>query len=76
MPTDEELKLALKAFKKRLKLKRLDDESKLTSRALTGGHKSEIAAIQPPSDWGREVWEALADRGDLRRAGPGFYSLP
>lgn len=76
MPTDEELKKALKAFKKRLKLARLDQESKLTSRALTGGHRSDIAAIQPPNDWGRDVWEALAERGDLKRAGPGFYTLP
>ena len=33
MPTDEELKRAFKAFKKRLKLTRLDDESRLGRRA-------------------------------------------
>lgn len=76
MPTDEELKLALKAFKKRLKLTRLDQESKISNRALTSGKKSDVMAIQGPNDWPREVWEALADRGDLKRAGSGFYTLP
>jgi len=37
MPTDEELKRAFKAFKKRLKLTRLDDESRLGRSPLTGG---------------------------------------
>ena len=37
MPKPEELKRALKAFKKRLKLTRLDDESNYGGNKLTGG---------------------------------------
>ncbi len=45
MATDEELKRALKAFKKRFKLTRLDDESGL-SRG--GGKKSGITGHHAP----------------------------
>ena len=72
--TDEELKKALKAFKKRLKMTRLDDESKLGHSPLTGGG-AKIVAIQPPSGFGREVWEELADKGLLKRDSGGFYEL-
>ena len=72
MPTDEELKKALKAFKKRLKLTRLDDESGL-SRG--GGKKSGITAITPPSGHPAGVWEELAARGKLKRDVEGMYSL-
>ena len=46
--TDEELKKALKAFKKRLKLTRLDDESKLGHSPLTG-NKGKVVSIQAPA---------------------------
>ena len=45
--TDEELKKALKAFKKRLKMTQLDDDSKLGHSPLTGNH-THVLAIQPP----------------------------
>ena len=45
MATDEELKRAYKAFKKRLKLARLDDESGLSK----GSKRSAIAGITPPA---------------------------
>ena len=45
MATDEELKRALKAFKKRLKLARLDDESGLSR----GSKTSRIESISPPT---------------------------
>ena len=45
--TEDELKKALKAFKKRMKLTRLDDDSKLGHSPLTGGKKDQIVAIQP-----------------------------
>jgi hypothetical protein len=53
-PTREELKLALKAFNKRLRLTRLDDESKLGGGAMTGGSKSGVvaAASGPPGHVG------------------------
>lgn len=72
----EEMDHALKAFKKRLKLMRLSDESKLGGRQLSGGKKSEIDAIVPPTDYPHEVWAALAKAGKLKHTGEGFYSLP
>jgi hypothetical protein len=71
----EELKKALKAFRKRLKLTKLDDESRLGSRYTTGGRKSAILAILPPREYGPAVWAALVAQGKLRDAGNGFYEL-
>jgi hypothetical protein len=72
--TEEELRKALKAFKKRLKVTRLDDESRLGHSPLSG-NKARIVSIQPPSGFGREVWEELADKGYLKRDSGGFYEL-
>jgi hypothetical protein len=72
--TDEQLKKALKAFKKRLKLNQLEEDSKLGHSPLTGA-KSTIVSIQPPQGFGREVWEELADKGYLKRDSGGFYEL-
>ena len=69
------LKSALKAFRKRLKITRLDDESGLGPRALTGGRRSGIVGIAPPAQFPREVWEALVQQGKLRRLGPNSYEL-
>lgn len=71
-----DLERAMRAFKKRLKVMRLADESKLGGRQLTGGRESEIDAIMPPTDFPPAVWIALAERGDLKHTGGGFYSLP
>jgi hypothetical protein len=70
----EDQKKALKAFKKRLKMNQLEDDSRLGHSPLTGA-KSKIVAIQPPSGFGRPVWEELADKGYLRRDSGGFYEL-
>ena len=43
-PTPEELKRAYKAFKKRIKLTRLDDESRLSHGPMSGGAKEKIQA--------------------------------
>jgi hypothetical protein len=76
MPASEEdLKKALKAFKKRLKVTRLDDESRLGHGPMSGSGKEKIVSIQPPSGFGREIWEELADKGYLKRDGVGFYEL-
>jgi len=72
--TEEELRKALKAFKKRLKMTQLEEDSKLGRSPLTGA-KSTITAIQPPLGFGREVWEELATQGYLKRDGGGFYQL-
>jgi len=75
MPASEEdMKKALKAFRKRLKLTQLDEDSRLGHSPLTGA-KSQIVSIQPPAGFGREIWEELADKGFLKRDGIGFYSL-
>jgi hypothetical protein len=73
--TEEDLRKALKAFKKRLKLTRLDDDSRLGRSPLTGTSKEQVVSIQPPSGFGREVWEELVEKGYLRRDGIGFYQL-
>lgn len=73
--TEEELKKALKAFKKRLKVTRLDDESRLGHGPMSGGGRDRIVSIQPPTGFGREIWEELADKGYLKRDGVGFYEL-
>lgn len=72
---DDTLRRALSMFKKRLKLSRLDDESRLGPRATSSGKKSQITAIQPPRDFPRAVWEALARQGTLKHTGGGFYAL-
>jgi len=72
MATEGELKKALKAFKTRLKLTRLDDESGL-SRG--GGKKSGITGITPPSGHPPGIWEELVRAGKLKREMSNTYSL-
>jgi hypothetical protein len=73
--TDEDLRKALKAFKKRLKLARLDDDSKIGHGPLSGTGKTQTVSIQPPAGFGKEIWEELAEKGYLTRDGTGFYEL-
>ena len=70
-----QLKNALKAFKKRLKLTRLDDESRLGHGAMTTGGQSGVVAIVPPYQFPQAVWDELARQGKIRRAGLGTYEL-
>ncbi len=74
-PSPETLKAAYKAFKKRLKLTRLDDASRLGHGPMSSGQGSGIAGITPPDQYPRAVWEALVEQGKLRHAGHGLYSL-
>ncbi len=74
-PTSEELKKTLKAFKKRLKLARLDDESGLGGGAMTGGKASGIVAIAPPHQYRQAIWDALVAQGKLKYTGQGLYEL-
>ncbi len=71
--TKEELKEALKAYKKRLKLARLDDESRLGHGAMTGGGKSGILGIRAPEQFPKEIWDELVRRGRLKYGGNGLY---
>ena len=74
-PSPEQLKQAFKAFKKRLKLTRLEEESKLTRRPTTSGQASGIVAITPPGQFPQAVWDELVNQGRLKRAGGGTYEL-
>lgn len=71
----QELKLALKAFKKRLKLTRLDAESKIGVGPMSSGANWGIVAIMPPNQYPRTIWEELVRQGKLKNAGQGMYSL-
>jgi hypothetical protein len=70
----ETLKSALKAFKKRLKLTALDDDSRLGRSPLSGGAQG-VYAITPPNQFPKEVWEELVRQGKLRYSGHGLYEL-
>ena len=72
-PSKEELKAALKAFNKRLRLTRLDDESRLGHGAMTGGGKSGICAISPPNQFPQAIWDELVKQGKLKYVGHGLY---
>lgn len=75
-PSPQELKAALKAFKKRLKLTCLDDQSRIGVGPMSSGRASGICAITPPDQYPDAIWEELARQGRLRRAGHGLYELP
>ena len=69
-PSKEDLKAAMKAFKKRLKLTRLEEESKLTRRPTTSGQPSAIVAIVPPNQFGPHLcdrsWCGLSPKSGFR----------
>jgi len=71
----EVLKRAMKAFKKRLKLTSLDDDSHLGRGPFSGGHTG-VYAIRPPDQFPPEVWEELCRQGKLRNSGHGMYQMP
>ena len=71
MATEEERKHAYKAFKKRLKLMRLDDESGLSH----GSKTSRIGGITPPPGHPAGVWDELVAEGKLKKEGHGIYSM-
>jgi len=70
----DEMTAALRAFRKRLKLARLADESRLGGRYTSGGRKSKIDAIEPPDEFPQRVWDALVNDGKLKDTGQGFYA--
>lgn len=74
-PSKEQLKAALKAFKKRLKLTRLDEESQLRGGAMSTGRSSSIVAIVPPNQFPQPVWDELVKQGKLKYVGHGTYEL-
>lgn len=75
--SDDDLKRALHAFKRRLKLTKLDQESSLGAhKPMTGGKKAGNIGILPPNDFPREVWKELARQGKIKDMGGGFYAAP
>ncbi len=72
-PSSEELRRAMKAFKKRLKLARLDAESGLGHGAMSSGSRSGIVSIVPPRQYPKAVWDELVRRGRLKYIGQGLY---
>jgi len=75
-PSAETCRRALRAFRKRLTLTRLDDESKLGRGPLSKGCDTHLTAITPPVEWPDSVWQELARQGRLRYIGHGLYELP
>jgi hypothetical protein len=74
-PSTQELKAALKAFKKRLKLTCLDDQSRIGVGPMSSGRPAAIVAITPPDQYPLAVWEELARQGKLKHSGSGMYEL-
>ncbi len=72
-PTKETLKRAMKAFRKRLKLTRLDQVSTAGRNPLSSGAKSAVVALIPPEQYPLMVWDALVAQGRLKSIGQGLY---
>jgi hypothetical protein len=74
-PSQQELKMALKAFKKRLKLTRLDEESRVGVGPMSSGRSSGIVAITPPDQFPQAVWDELVRQGKLKKTSLRMYEL-
>ena len=66
------LKRAMKAFRKRLKLARLDDESSASRNPLSKGETSRILGVRPPEQYPALIWDRLIAQGRLRDGGHGL----
>ena len=73
---EDNLKRALKAFRRKLKNYRRDDESRLGSKYVTSGKGSGISAITPPKEFPMAVWNKLVELGRLKKGGGGTFELP
>ncbi|MCU0863847.1 MAG: hypothetical protein MUC36_08655 [Planctomycetes bacterium] len=73
--TKETLQRAMKALKKRLKVTRLDDESRLGHDAMSKGGNSGIIGVRPPTQYPAEVWQALEQKGRIRSDRHGLYEI-
>ena len=72
----EVLKRAMKAYRKRLKVTLLVDESTVGGGPMSSGRKSTIVGIVPPERYPRAVWDELVRQGRLLPGGRGTYELP
>ena len=69
------LKRAVKAFRKRLKVARLDEESRIGG-AFSQGLRSGITGVEPPDAYPPDVWKELVRVGRLIDAGHKILELP
>lgn len=72
----EVLKRAMKAFRKSLKVTRLDAESSLGVGPMSSGRHSGIVGMRPPDRYPPAVWEELARQGRFVAGKFGVYELP
>jgi len=70
------LKRALKAFRTRLKLVRLDSESSVGHGPMSAGRHSGIVGVRPPDQYPQEVWDELVRQKRLIAGSGGIYELP
>ena len=68
------LKRAVKALRKRIKLTRLDEESRIGG-AFSKGGRSGITGVVPPDNYGADVWALLVREGRLIDAGHGALEI-
>lgn len=73
--TPQELKAAVKAFKKKLKLTRLDDQSRIGVGPMSSGRESGIVGIAPPDQYPQSIWDELERQGKLRKIEQGLYEM-
>ncbi len=73
--TPQELKAAVKAFKKKLKLTRLDDQSRIGVGPMSSGRESGIVGIAPPDKYPQSVWDELERQGKLKKIEAGLYEM-
>ncbi len=79
-PAGEEIdpdvcRAAMKAFKKRSALARLDEESRLGRSPLSKGAVPHAAAITLPDEFPQAVWDELLRQGRIRCIGHGMYEV-
>lgn len=74
--TPQELKKAMKAFKKRLEITQLDKESRQIAGPLSKGRGSGIVGIVPPRQFPQPIWDELVKQGRLKYIGDGLYGMP
>ena len=72
----EVLKRALKAFRKRLKIVRLDSESSVGGGPTSSGRHSDIVGVRPPDQYPQEVWDELVRQKRMVAGQDGIYELP
>lgn len=72
----EVLTRAMKAFRKSLKVTRLDAESSIGGGPMSSGRHSSISGMRPPDRYPREVWDELARQKRLIAVGHGIFELP